>query len=151
MTVTRPTPVRPSLRHRRPVRQPNKYVGPIIMVGILALVLQLMWMNRHWGELTRQEYTAFDASLIDKLKAKIIHLYECEYCRGNGLLDDPDEPGERILCEICWGVGYHATRRYTEGDRMCLACGGMGRRYDDHEHAVPCTRCEGRGITELLE
>ncbi len=148
--VIKPLTSRPVMRHRRPVREPNRYVIPIIIVGLLALILQMYWMQEHWGDVVkRDDHMPFDTALIDKLKARIINLYECEYCLGSGLLDDPDQPGERLLCEICHGVGYNATRRYTDDDRMCLACGGMGRRYDDDGETGLCTRCDGRGIVEI--
>ncbi len=148
----RPPAMRPSIRHRRAVREPNRYVGPIIIVGVIALVMQMFWMQSNWGEMARRtDHTPLDAALIDKLQAKILTLYECEYCHGNGLLDDPDQPGEKMLCEICQGVGHNTTRRYTDDDRMCIACGGMGRRYDDHGHADFCTRCAGRGIVEIRD
>lgn len=152
MTPINPVPVRPTIRHRRTVRQPNRFVGPIIIMVLTALVLQMFWMQRNWGEITRRgDYTEFDAELLDKLKSKIIHLYECEYCVGNGSLPDPDDPAERVMCEICHGVGYHATRRYTDDDRMCLACGGMGRRYSDSGQATLCIRCDGRGIVQFQD
>lgn len=150
MKPVRPDPTRAAIRHRRPVKQPNRYVGPIIIIGVIALILQMYWMQQNWSELSRRgEYAPFDEAMIEKLKAKVINLYECEYCSGSGLLEDPDQPGERILCPICWGVGYHATRRYSDEGHMCLACGGMGRHYDEAGHAVVCARCEGRGIVEF--
>jgi hypothetical protein len=149
MTISR-TPLRPTIRHRRVVRQPNRFVGPILVVGLLALLLQMYWMQRNWGEISRRtDHVPLDPELLSKLTAKLITLYECEHCLGNGLLDDPERPGERVLCAVCYGVGYHATRRYTDEDRMCLNCGGMGRLFDEHGEVHFCTRCGGRGVVEL--
>ncbi len=152
MTAMDLKPMRPSIRHRRPVRQPNRFIVPIFIVGVIAVLLQIYWMQHNWREMTRRhDAVVFDEEFFELWQAKFLTHYECEYCQGSGLLDDPDAPGERMLCPICWGVGYHATRRHAEGDRMCLACGGMGRHYDDDddEEAVFCSRCEGRGIVEF--
>lgn len=150
--LQRPPAVRPSIRHRRPVREPNRFVVPIIIIGIIALIMQMYWMQEHWARVARRDdHTPLDMALIDKLKARILTVYECEYCLGSGSLDDPDIPGERIMCTICQGVGYNTTRRYTEDDRMCIACGGMGRRYGPEGEAQQCERCKGRGMVEIYE
>lgn len=141
---------RPTLRHRRPVRQPNRFIGPIIILGILALLLQMYWMQQNWGELARRDdHTPLDQELLDEMQGRMITRYECEHCMGNGSITDPDQPGEKKMCPICYGVGYHDTRRYTDADRMCITCGGMGRRYDEHGHAEYCPRCNGRGVVEF--
>lgn len=148
MNYRRPN-TNPSIRHRRVVREPNRWVAPIIIMGILALVLQMMWMQHNWGEMARRtDHVGLDPALIDKLKTKTIVLYECEHCLGSGLLGDPSMGEERELCLICFGVGYHPTRRYTDVDRMCLNCGGMGRHYNEAGEVEYCPRCAGRGIIE---
>ena len=149
MTIGR-TPIRPSIRHRRVVKQPNRYVGLVALVVTVALLLQVYWIQSNFGDLaSRTDHPPLDQELLDRLTARLITLYECEYCLGNGSVNDPDRPGERMLCTICFGVGYHATRRYTEEDRMCITCGGMGRRYDEHGDAEFCPRCDGRGMVVM--
>lgn len=151
MRIGAPMP-RPSIRRPHVKRQSNRFVVPIIMVSIIAIFWQMAWMQRNWGELTRRrDFEGLDADWLRRLQAKIIVLYECDYCSGSGLIDNPDLPGERILCGICQGVGYHPTRRFQETDRMCINCGGMGRYYDGDGNAEYCPRCDGRGLVEIEE
>ncbi len=148
----RPTPLRPSIRHRRVPRQQNRFVAPVMLLAVLALVMQMYWMQNNWGEMVRREdRQPMSTELMDLMRAKVITMYECDYCSGSGVLDDPDVPGERMLCGICQGVGYQLTRRFTPQDRMCLNCGGMGRIFSDdrQQEADFCPRCDGRGLIEF--
>ncbi len=149
--MTLPDPrKRPSIRRPLVRRSSNKYVGPIIFVSLLALVLQMAWMRDNFGQLARRtDRVPFDPDLVDRLSQRLIVQYECEYCLGSGLRSDPDRPGERVLCAICRGVGYHSARRYYEDDRMCLNCGGMGRTYDEAGIADFCSLCDGRGMVSI--
>lgn len=141
---------RPTIRHRTRTRPSNRYIAPIILISLLAFILQMAWMRDNWGHVTRRtDHVPLDPELLSR--QRLIMQYECEYCLGIGLRRDPDYPGERILCDICFGRGYHEARRYYDDDRMCLNCGGMGRVYDEAGVAEFCSRCDGRGMVEIEE
>jgi hypothetical protein len=136
-------------RYRRMPRNSNPYIGPIIAVSIIILFFQARWMGQQKREYIGSERPQWDPAFWKSLRSKVINIYECDHCQGNGLLSDPDNPEIRTLCPICHGVGYHATRRYTEDERMCVSCGGMGRVMDEQGHARHCTRCDGRGVVVI--
>lgn len=133
-------------RRRMPKRN-NPYIGLVIVVGFVALVMQAYWMQKNWGTV-RTESPMYDADpeFFKKLSARVIHLYECEYCQGNGMVTDSEQSELRVMCPICYGVGYHATRRFGDQERMCIACGGMGRLRSEDGDFNNCVRCGGRGI-----
>lgn len=152
MRIGGPPPPRPSIRRRHVKRESNKFVVPIIIVSIIAIFWQMAWMQRNWGTISRRtDYEGLDADWLRRLQAKIIVLYECDHCSGSGLVDDVEQPGRRALCDICQGVGYQPTRRFTDADRMCINCGGMGRHYNADGQAEYCPRCQGRGLVEIEE
>jgi len=136
-------------RPRRMPRRGNPYVGPILVVCVIILFFQARWMGQHQQDMFQRVAPKMDAAFWKSLRSKVINIYECDHCRGNGLLSDPDQPDIREICPICFGVGYHATRRYSEDERMCVPCGGMGRLFDENGHARFCTRCEGRGVVVI--
>ncbi len=70
----------------------------------------------------------------------------CEHCLGSGMVYGDE--GEASMCPICQGVGYRMVRRLDPADRICPACGGMGRVvFFDSGQAGTCPRCDGRGLT----
>ena len=147
MIAGRP-PLRPTIRHPRAAHKTNRYIGPVMVLCVAALVAQIYWMQTQASRAVRPAAVeGLDPELIDKLRTKLITLYECEFCLNSGLQDDPETPGARILCPICFGVGYHAARRISDDERMCLACSGMGRRPLEEEGPVVfCPTCDGRGM-----
>jgi hypothetical protein len=69
----------------------------------------------------------------------------CENCMGSGNV--LSELGERSICPICQGVGFHMIRRFDPADRICPFCSGMGRvELPDTGEVGTCPRCDGRGL-----
>lgn len=141
-------PWRISIYRRPATRRRNHFIGPIILLGFIAIVLQLNWMQRNRPTLER---LPLDPELVDRFRTRLITMYECDTCSGSGLYPRPTSPGQPELCPICFGVGYHATRRLTDGDRMCITCGGMGRHFNEHGEPEFCPRCGGRGMVDMDE
>jgi hypothetical protein len=148
MTIGKPMKSKPVPRPLRTARHSNRYVGPVLLLCVLALILQVYWMQQQRAAWSERDtgVAGLDAELIDRLQSRTIHLYECEHCVGNGLVEEAGAPA--TLCPICFGVGYHPGRMATEAERMCLACGGMGRRFNDAGEVDFCGRCAGRGVID---
>ncbi len=71
---------------------------------------------------------------------------ECDECTGNGYLRN-HETGHTEVCPLCFGLGYHWSRKTADNDQICPACGGVGRAIDpDTDEAHWCGRCAGRGL-----
>jgi hypothetical protein len=69
----------------------------------------------------------------------------CEHCMGSG--SALSDLGERSICPICQGVGFHMIRRFDPADRICPFCSGMGRvELPDTGEVGTCPRCDGRGL-----
>lgn len=144
------SPLRINIRRRPLSKRNNTLIGLIIVAGFLVLIFQAQWMQKNLREIQQASPLATsDPEFFKKLAAKIIHLYECEHCQGSGLIPDPERIGERVMCEVCYGVGYRATRRFGESERMCIACGGMGRIRRPDARVDDCDRCAGRGIVRF--
>jgi hypothetical protein len=95
------------------------------------------WMMQKSGIPLEDSALSSDAQGIEKIV--------CETCMGTGRV--LSGPGEKEICPICLGVGFHMVRRFDPADRICPLCAGMGRveRPDTGEVAV-CPRCNGRGL-----
>lgn len=72
----------------------------------------------------------------------------CPFCHGRGLIPAVGDASEiAAICPYCQGVGGHAVRKFDQYDKLCPACGGMGRIADPVTAEVrECRRCHGRGL-----
>lgn len=70
---------------------------------------------------------------------------DCKVCLGSG--QALSVSGEKEICPICLGVGFHLIRRFELSDRICTFCVGMGRaELPDIGKVGNCPRCDGRGL-----
>lgn len=114
-------------------------VALLIPVGITAVIVLVMQMK--WIEQNADKFVAVTS----------VEQIPCDYCDGRGIIKNPEDPGEFILCPICFGVGGNTVRYQDEYDTRCPACGGMGRLQDFHTGEFrTCNRCNGRGLIRLL-
>jgi hypothetical protein len=117
-------------RIRRPERKAPSYLGPIALFAVVLLIGQMIWLNKH-------DYM-FRPFSIDRLS--------CDVCGGTGVARDAADEDILVICPSCFGVGSHYIRRIDKSDRLCAACGGMGRVKAEGEYRT-CRRCDGRGLT----
>jgi len=131
----------------------------IFLLVLVGFILQFQWMSR------MKETGATDVvspALADKIKnfmlrkkglpvdtlsteAQATERIPCDTCMGGGTILTPD--GQREICPICLGVGFHVIRRMDPADRLCPLCGGMGRVENPETGRVgTCPRCDGRGL-----
>ncbi len=137
----------------------NVFGGLIALLVVVAFFLQLQWM-RHARE--SDAATIAPNSLAEKISQWMVETkapeagaremdlngaekISCEVCMGTGTVLSGKDATE--FCPICLGVGYHMIRRLDPADRICPACGGMGRLDMPDTGAVEvCPRCSGRGL-----
>ena len=128
------------LRVKRKFKIPQHTIlGPVIIVVFVALVMQANW--------TRRNQRLFRGMMSG------LERVACQYCRGIGTIMDEDETDRQtaLHCPVCYGVGFRFIRRLDENDKLCPACGGMGRLQDpDTGHFRTCNRCDGRGLIHVL-
>jgi hypothetical protein len=156
-------PADDALKSRRfmPRRSKGKNVfgGLIAILVVIGFFLQLQWMKA-----VRQKGAAEIApnALAEKISLWMLENKEreptsivedtggaekimCEACMGTGTVLSGSGPKE--ICPICQGVGFHMIRRFDPADRICPACGGMGRlQMPDTGVVDTCPRCAGRGL-----
>jgi DnaJ-class molecular chaperone len=102
----------------------------------VVLIQQSQWIAQN-----RPRFYRF--SSVDRI--------ECDYCGGTGVIEKQDQIREFEMCPICFGVGGHLVRYMDKQDKLCPACGGMGRLYDyDTGQARTCERCRGRGLIRTV-
>lgn len=130
------------MKKRAPVKkfnlQQQTLLGTVIIAVFIALVLQAQW--------TRKNQRKFMGTLSG------LERIGCQYCRGTGAtMDELDETGmETVHCPVCYGVGFRFIRRLDPSDKICPACGGMGRFQDvDTGRFRTCGRCDGRGLIRV--
>jgi len=131
----------------------------MLFIVLLGFVLQFQWMN-HMKETGDTDVVT--PAFAEKIKqvmlrkkglppdalstgAKPAEQVPCEHCMEGGTIITPE--GERAICPICFGVGYHMVRRFDPAEKYCPACGGMGRvKSPDTGLVETCVRCNGRGL-----
>lgn len=129
----------------------------MVLFVLLGFVLQFRWMEQAKKKGMTDVMPAGFASKLsrwmmskkgispDSLEASGAEKISCETCMGSGIrmVDD----GQEGICLICQGVGFRMVRRFDPADRICTACGGMGRlRLPDSGEVGTCPRCDGRGL-----
>lgn len=135
------------------------YGGVIFLLVLVGFILQFQWMDR------MKESGSTDVvpqAFAEKLKvwmlrkkgmepdtlsteAKAAEEIPCRTCMGSGTILTPE--GERLICPICLGVGFHMVRRFDPADHLCPLCAGMGRvEWPDTGEVGTCPRCGGRGL-----
>ena len=131
MSSSAPTPVLKGGGYRPRQRSANPYMLPIILLGGVALIGQMFWLqgNKH----------LFRPFSVDRIK--------CEHCGTVGVVRSKEDDGILVLCPACYGVGAHWVRRVDDEDLLCPACVGAGRVEDPDGSWRQCRRCEGRGLT----
>ncbi len=133
-------------RHRRPLRQANRYVLPVFLLCAAALIMQIVWVQTHQEELSRQSpLFKADPDLFQRLFRSTITHVECRHCAKSGWIYD-DLTGERRVCPVCHGLGYNPIRRLYDDDQLCPGCAGHGRIMEEDGRARDCQRCDGRGF-----
>ena len=136
----------------------NVYLGLIVALVMVGFVLQFQWMQRvRSGEasditpnILAEKFSLWffgkhgDAGSPGK-EAPGVERITCNNCSGTGsLLTWSREPE---MCPVCQGVGFRMIRRFDPADRLCPACGGMGRvDVLDGTGVGTCPRCGGRGM-----
>ncbi|MGD9874151.1 MAG: hypothetical protein AB7T27_07740 [Kiritimatiellia bacterium] len=110
---------------------------PVIIVAGIVLMLQSQW--------TKKNQRLFKG--IGGLER-----IACQYCRGTGAImnEESGDQTEVIYCPVCYGVGFRFLRRLDKNDKICPACGGLGRLQDlESGHFRTCGRCDGRGLIRV--
>ena len=133
--------------------------GLIALLVVIGFILQLQWMRHARKEgaealapnalaskisqwMLETKTTKTGAVTMDAGGAEKI---PCEACLGTGTVLSSGDSKE--ICPICLGVGFHMVRRFDPAERICPACGGMGRLEMPDTGAVEtCPRCAGRGL-----
>ena len=136
------------------------YGGVIFLLVLVGFVLQFHWMNSVQESGMSEEVVP--QAFAEKLKiwmlrkkgiepdtlsteAKSAEQIPCETCMGFGTILTPQ--GQREICPICLGVGFHMVRRFDPAEKICPACAGMGRvKMTDTGAGATCPRCGGRGL-----
>ncbi len=108
----------------------QKVVVPVAMLVVAFLLAQAFWLNRN-----QHIFRPFAVQRI-----------WCEHCGKTGLVKSEKEDSLLVGCPACFGVGYHAVRRFDEQDVICVVCGGIGRVEDKGGEWRYCRRCNGRGL-----
>ena len=127
-----------SNRHLISITTKNTFILFLVIMGAgFVLFKQSEWMEQNRPRFRR---------LIS------IKRVGCDYCAETGIIDDETEAAGFRLCPICFGVGVHMIRKLDDHDKLCPACGGMGRLYDfDTEQPRTCGRCDGRGLIRIVK
>jgi len=157
-----PTPLTPTplISRTRRSRGKTVYSGVIFLLVVVGFFMQFHWMNqvRESGNTDSVVSGEFASRLRDWMlrkkglpsdtlstEAQSAEKIPCETCMGSGTFLSPD--GEREICPICLGVGFHMIRRFDPEERLCPFCSGMGRAFSlDTGEAETCPRCKGRGL-----
>lgn len=149
--------------HHRQFRQGRRLYGGFLLIGVLVLfVLQYRWMKetqRSEGRKMAANSVAVQLAnwMLDQKGLTPEGVEEpvvgnpqqivCFNCRGSGEIYEED--GRMEYCPICQGVGIRLVRPLHAEDRLCPACGGMGRLEGPDGHSVEtCPRCQGRGLIQ---
>ena len=143
-----------------PRRTKGKNVfGVLILLLVLAGVWQYQWMKRIRQKGAKDVVPPVFAEQLSRwmlhkkgldpepvsLEVLGAEKIDCGACMGSGR--SLAGGGENEICPICQGVGFHMIRRFDSADRICPACGGMGRVEMPDTGAVDtCPRCDGRGL-----
>jgi hypothetical protein len=135
------------------------YGGLIALLVLVAFIVQFKWMQhaKETGAISldsqglasklslwmlQKKGLDAEAGAVDISGAQKI---ACETCMGTGSV--LSGKGEKEICPICLGVGFHMVRRFDPSDRICPFCVGMGRAVMPDTGAVDtCPRCGGRGL-----
>lgn len=143
----------------RRAQRKGVYGGLVVLFVLAGMILQSLWMRQ-----VREEEAAdiIPQSFAEKLnrwmlqkkglapepaagEARGLEKIDCNACMGTGTALAGD--GRKDMCPICQGVGFRMVRRFDPADRICPACGGMGRMEMPGTGAVDtCPRCAGRGL-----
>jgi hypothetical protein len=142
----------------------NVYGMLIVVMVVVAFVLQFHWMQKvretgganiapntlaeklsRWMQ-RRRGVPLDETKVLGQIGTERI---ACEACAQTGALFN--ETGQPVPCAICQGVGFRMVRRFNDADRICPACGGMGRvEMPDTGRVETCPRCEGRGLVQTV-
>lgn len=114
---------------KRNERDRNPYMAPVALLVMLVLVGQAFWLS--------DNRTLFSPFAISRIP--------CDRCQKRGTYRDYDDNRIMKMCPACFGVGYHAVRKFDAMDVLCAPCGGMGRLQEADAWRT-CQRCAGRGI-----
>lgn len=133
-------------RRRRFMRRSNRFVLPVFLLCAGALIMQIVWVQTHQQDLARQSpLFKADPDLFQRLFRSTITHVECPHCAKSGWIRD-NGTGERSVCPVCHGLGYHPIRRLYDDDQLCPGCAGLGRIMEENGRARNCLRCDGRGF-----
>ena len=113
-------------------RHRNRYIAPVAFLVMLILLGQAFWLS--------ENRTLFSPFAISRVP--------CAKCGKFGMVRDEADTSIMKMCQVCFGVGYHAVRKFDDLDGLCAACGGMGRVEEEGAWRT-CRRCDGRGVHRL--
>lgn len=141
-------------------------------LAVLLVAVVLFWAQARWFDRAKRAGAArFDSPVAEKIAEKMRAIkglpeekpadgaaaaaapaaatgpgilredvIPCETCAGTG------KAGDGSFCPLCFGHGARFLRRIEGRERLCPACGGMGRVPGGDAPAELCPRCSGRGI-----
>jgi DnaJ-class molecular chaperone len=72
-----------------------------------------------------------------------MQIIECAFCDARGI-DPFDIPSPLSKCQVCGGKGVVTVREPT---MICPECGRIGKA---QESKLPCLRCDGKGVIEVI-
>ena len=133
------------------------YFALMFLLVMVGFILQLNWMRG----IREQEASEVDSHILSSKLGQWmlrqrgvggeaaapagVETVECGACQGTGQI--LGEGGKQEICPICQGAGMRLIRRFDAAERICPACGGMGRGESlDTGEVVTCPRCGGRGF-----
>lgn len=138
--------------HMRGLRTPlagrsreGRWKQQLVISLLFPLILVVAWMQWKWvSEQGPQLFRMKGTWFLERIP--------CDVCGQTGFLTITSSGrSQRVICPVCMARGAYFVRRTSTLEKLCPACGGLGRVFDEPDSAHWCERCGGRGLVQVEE